>query len=125
MHSPRAERLWLALEAMRRASRRMLLLVRSTATQVECESHSSREFGTRCLLNLLEKYEGVGHPDSACLCRLRNFAGLPLRMVARMGVVSQLDYMCYVNRYQIEFSCVSLRSVSSLFSSILFNSVLF
>ncbi|CAE7223216.1 SmE, partial [Symbiodinium necroappetens] len=26
---------------------------------VECESHSSREFGTRCLLNLLEKYEGV------------------------------------------------------------------
>ncbi|CAE7714449.1 SmE [Symbiodinium pilosum] len=26
---------------------------------VECESHSTREFGTRCLLGLLEKYEGV------------------------------------------------------------------
>ncbi|CAE7946031.1 SmE [Symbiodinium sp. KB8] len=32
---------------------------RSVPTKVECESHSSREFGTRCLLNLLEKYEGV------------------------------------------------------------------
>ena len=33
-------------------------------TKVECESHSSREFGTRCLLNLLEKYEGAGNPAS-------------------------------------------------------------
>ena len=35
---------------------------RSVPTKVECESHSSREFGTRCLLNLLEKYEGAGNP---------------------------------------------------------------
>ena len=39
--------------------------------EVECESHSTREFGTRCLLGLLEKYEGAG--DSASFADVFSF----------------------------------------------------
>ena len=39
--------------------------------EVECESHSTREFGTRCLLGLLEKYEGAG--DSASFSDVFSF----------------------------------------------------
>ena len=34
--------------------------------KVECESQSARDFGTRCLLALLEKYEGVSTLFHAC-----------------------------------------------------------